>query len=342
MSEITRKVYRILPGSMKSLKISEETISPPQAGEVRIRVKAIGLNFADVFSVWKLYSAIPKGAFIPGLEYAGEVESIGTGVEDLSVGDRVMGISRFGAYASHLNIDTRYVIKLPSSWSYAEGASYLVQALTAYYALIELGGLKAGMNVLVHSAAGGVGTYANRIAKKLGAYTIGTVGNAQKVDYCNHEGYDEVMVRDNASFGEQLDKQLGDRPLNLILECIGGPVLKAGYKKLAEQGRMVVYGSAYYASDRDKPRFLDLFLKYRKRPMIDPQQMIQYNKGILGFNLIYLYEQVELMHQLLGDLEQMELASPTVGETFNFEQLPDALRLFRTGKTIGKVVVTID
>lgn len=76
--------------------------------------------------------------------------------------------------------------------------------------------------------------------------------------------------------------------------------------------------------------------------MIDPQQMIQYNKGILGFNLIYLYEQVELMHQLLGDLERMDLASPTVGETFNFEQLPDALRLFRTGKTIGKVVVTID
>ena len=341
MTSIKRKVYRINPGSMKSLKITEESLDGPAKGEVRVAVKAIGLNFADVFSVWKLYSAIPKGAFIPGLEYAGEVDSVGEGVTALKSGDRVMGICRFGAYSSHLNIDARYLINLPADWSYEEGASYLVQSLTAYYALMDLGGLKENKTVLVHSAAGGVGTYANRIAKKMGAYTIGTVGNASKVDYCKKEGYDEVIVRDNKNFGPQLEQVLGDRPLDLILECIGGPVLKAGYVSLAEQGRMVVYGSAYYASDRDKPRFIDLFLKYTRRPMIDPQQMIQLNKGVLGFNLIYLYERVELMHQLLGELSTLNLDKPTVGEIFTFENLPDALRLFRTGKTIGKVVVTI-
>jgi NADPH:quinone reductase-like Zn-dependent oxidoreductase len=341
MSSINRKVYRINPGSMKSLKITEELIDGPGAGEVRVQIKAIGLNFADVFSVWKLYSAIPKGAFIPGLEYAGVVESVGEGVTNFKPGDRVMGICRFGAYSSYLNIDKRYLVSLPEDWTFSEGAAYLVQSLTAYYALLDLGGLKENMNVLIHSAAGGVGTYANRIAKKHGAYTIGTVGRESKVAYCKNEGYDEVIVRDNKNFGEQLKGVMKDKPLNLILECIGGPVLKDGYTALAEQGRMVVYGSAYYASDRDKPRFIDLLLKYKRRPMIDPQQMIQLNKGVLGFNLIYLYERVELMHSLLGELAKLDLDKPTVGEEFTFENLADALRLFRTGKTIGKVVVTV-
>lgn len=341
MTSISREVYRINPGSMKSLRITKETLEEPGQGEVRVSVKAIGLNFADVFSVWKLYSAIPKGAFIPGLEYSGIIESVGTGTSKFKPGDRVMGICRFGAYSSHLNIDERYLVALADTWTYSEGAAYLVQSLTAYYALLDLGGLKEGMNVLVHSAAGGVGTYANRIAKKFGAHTIGTVGSESKVEYCKKEGYDQVIVRDNKNFGPQLKDALGDRPLNLILECIGGPVLKDGYQSLAEQGRMVVYGSAYYASDRDKPRFIDLFLKYKRRPMIDPQQMIQYNKGVLGFNLIYLYERADLMHKLLEELAVLELEKPTVGETFSFDKLPDALRLFRTGKTIGKVVVTV-
>lgn len=341
MSTLKRKVYRINPGSMKSLKITEETLDKPSSKEVLVSIKSIGLNFADVFSVWKLYSAIPKGAFIPGLEYSGVIEEVGADVEGLKVGDKVMGITRFGAYSTKLTIDSRYVIPLPDGWTYEEGASYPVQSLTAYYALLDLGALKENMTVLIHSAAGGVGTYANRIAKKYGAYTIGSVGSEEKIAYCKKEGYDEVIVRDNKKFGAQLKRTLDGRPLNLILECIGGPVLRDGYNALSEQGRMVVYGSAHYASDRDKPRIWELLLKYKRRPMIDPQQMIQLNKGVLGFNLIYLYERVELMHELLGELKKLDLDKPTVGARFEFDDLPSALRLFRTGKTIGKVVVNV-
>jgi len=107
---------------------------------------------------------------------------------------------------------------LPEGWSFEEGAAYPVQALTAYYALVKLGDLQKGMTVLIHSAAGGVGTFANRIAKKYGAYTIGTVSRAEKVAYCKEEGYDKVIVRAK-NFGEQLDEALEGRPLRLIMEA---------------------------------------------------------------------------------------------------------------------------
>jgi NADPH:quinone reductase-like Zn-dependent oxidoreductase len=129
-----------------------------------------------------------------------------------------MGVTKFGGYVSHINLDQRYVIPLPDSWSYEEGAGFLVQGLTAYYALTTLGNLQPGMTVLIHSAAGGVGILANRICKKFGAYTIGTVGSKSKADFLLHdEKYDAVIVRDNA-FYDKLQQTLANRPLNLILE----------------------------------------------------------------------------------------------------------------------------
>ena len=109
----------------------EEEIPSLGEQEVCIAIRSIGLNFADVFAIWGLYKATPKEAFIPGLEYAGEVVAVGAEVKDRQVGDKIMGVTRFGAYASHLNIDHRYVIPLPAGWSFEEGAGYLVQVLTA-------------------------------------------------------------------------------------------------------------------------------------------------------------------------------------------------------------------
>ena len=336
-----RSVYSLKAGSMKNLVKKEETLLEPQGREAKIELKAIGLNFADVFAIWGLYSATPKGEFVPGLEFSGIVQAVGPDCSSLEVGDRVMGISRFGAYCTHMNQDERYLIKLKADWSFETGAAYLVQVLTAYYALFELGNLQKGANVLIHSAAGGVGILANRIAKTQGAYTLGTVGSPNKVDFCYKEGYDKVIQRNPKSFEKDLDAALGDRPLDLVMECIGGEIMKIGYKRLSPQGRTIIYGSAHYAQDRDKPSLLSLLAKYRKRPKIDPQQMIQLNKGILGFNLIYLYDRVELMHELLQKIEKLNIEAPVVGQTFAFEDLKEALKKFRSGSTIGKVVVTL-
>src|SRR4051812_9483116 len=162
-----RQVYRMQKaGSIRNLKRVTENIDEPKADEVCVRVKAIGLNFADIFAMQGLYSATPPGSFIPGLEFSGEVIAIGQGVTDWKPDDKVMGATKFGGYVSHINIHHRYIVPLPTGWTIEQGAGFLVQGLTAYYALTALGNLTKGMTVLIHSAAGGVGILANRICKK--------------------------------------------------------------------------------------------------------------------------------------------------------------------------------
>jgi len=322
---IQRDVYNLKAGNIDRLKISSEKLSLPSSDEVQIN----------------LYSATPDGSFIPGLEYAGEVLAVGQHVTSYQIGDRVMGVTRFGAYATHLNIDHRYLVALPKSWSYSEGAGYLVQVLTAYYGLSNLGALRAGHNVLIHSAAGGVGIWANRICKSIGAKTIGTVGSANKLELLEKEGYQSGIVRNTKTFKKDLINALNGAPLDLIMECIGGKIMKIGFELLGPMGRQIVYGSAHYGGSGSRPNYFKLIPKYLMRPKLDPQNMIKQNKGVLAFNLIYLFDNVSVMDELLKELQPLQLGKPIIGHTFQFHQLPEAIRLFQGGSTMGKVVVEV-
>ncbi|MCB9282790.1 MAG: zinc-binding dehydrogenase [Lewinellaceae bacterium] len=335
-----RTSYFLRAGNINNLQSIDQDLPDPGEQEVTVAVKTIGLNYADIFAITGLYSATPKEAFVPGLEYAGEILKVGSGVTRWKPGDQVMGVTRFGAYTTHLNIDQRYVTPIPAGWSLDQGASYLVQVLTAYYALFNLGNLQKGQNVLIHSAAGGVGILANRIARKAGAFTIGTVGSPAKVDFCKKEGYDRVIVR-GADFKEKLVEALDGRPLHLVLDPIGGKVLKTGYELLAPMGRLVVYGSARYGFTGNRPPLLSLIWKFLTRPKLDPQAMTSENKSVMAFNLIYLFDNADIMHQILADLERMELKPPHVGHTYRFEELPEAIRFFQKGENVGKIVVRV-
>ncbi|RAU81831.1 synaptic vesicle VAT-1 family membrane protein [Pontibacter arcticus] len=339
---IERQVYRMpKAGSINDLKLQTEELPQPGPDEVCVRVKAIGLNFADIFAMQGLYSATPAGSFIPGLEFSGEVLAVGSEVESHKPGDRIMGVTKFGGYVSHINLPQRYIIPLPDAWSFEEGAGFLVQGLTAYYALTELGNLQQNSTVLIHSAAGGVGILANRICKQYGAFTIGTVGNAAKVDFLLHdEKYDAVLVRDS-NFKSNLKAILGERPLQLIMECIGGKILKQGWETMAPMGRMVVYGSASFSSHSAKPNYPRLVWQFLRRPKIDPLRLPTENKSLMGFNLIYLYEQTDMMHQFLAELQALALKPQHIGHVFSFDQMHEAIHLFQRGKTIGKVVVNV-
>lgn len=333
--------YELTAGSLANLRLADKPLPPPAPGEVSVAVKAIGLNFADVFAIWGLYSATPEGTFTPGLEYAGYVTAIGENVEGITAGDAVMGVTRFGAYTTALNIDRRYVLPMPEGWTMAEGAGYLVQALTAYYGLVNLGQLQAGQTVLIHSAGGGVGTFAGRIARQLGAYTIGTIGHANKVDYLQREGYDDWIVRNKRTFRADLQRALDERELNLIMECIGGKIFSVGFEALAPMGRSIVYGAARYGSVGNRPNYPRLLWQYLTRPKIDPQNLPEVNKSVMGFNLIWLYERAELMHDILKELTLLDVGKPIIGHRFPFAELPAAVRTFQGGKTVGKVVVEV-
>jgi alcohol dehydrogenase len=336
-----RKVYRMnKAGSINSLKLIEENLQEPNENEVTVEVKAIGLNFADLFAIQGLYSATPKGSFVPGLEYSGIVSNAGSKVKEFKVGDKVMGAIRFGAYATHLNIDYRYILKLPENWSFEEGASFIVQSLTAYYSLVELGNIKANDIVLIHSAAGGVGIYANRIAKKFNAYTLGTIGSESKRNFLINEGYDEVIVREN-NFKEQLRKALGERKLNLVLESIGGKVFEESFKALAPSGRIIIYGGAHFMTQSSRPNYLKVFYKYLTRPKIDPLSLSNINKSVMGFNLIYLWDRPDELNNMAIEILRMNLKKPHIGKVFTFDKLIDALKYFQIGRSIGKVVVKV-
>ena len=326
-------------GSIKNLKLISEILEAPQEDQVQVEVKAIGLNFADIFAMYGLYSATPSGSFVPGLEYSGQVCSVGHKVTQWKVGDRVMGVTRFGGYASHINIREKYLTRLAEDWSFEQGAAYLVQAMTAYYALINLGNLQKGDAVLIHSAAGGVGLLANKIAKAYDAYTIGAVGSSSKLGLLKEQGYDQAIVR-SGNFKSDLIKSLNNRELKVVLECIGGRFFKESYELMAKQGRLVTYGSARYGQTSARPNYLKLIWKYLTRVKIDAQKMIEENKSIMGFNLIWLYEQSDLMVEVLEGLAQLDIGKPHVGHKFTFDQMHDAISLFQSGKTVGKVVVT--
>ena len=334
-----RRVYRISKaGNIKRLRLREESIDDPEENQVQVEVKAIGLNFADIFAIKGLYSASPKGSFIPGLEFCGTITMAGTRVMGLKPGDHVMGVTRFGGYATKVNIEEDYISPLPDQWSFEQGAAFLVQALTAYYGLYYLGDLQENQTVLIHSAAGGVGLLANRMAKRKGAYTIGTIGNKQKIALLKEEGFDDFIVRDK-NFKVKLEECLKGRELNIVMECIGGKVFQAGFEMLAPQGRIVNYGAAQYGDTGNSPGWLRLLWLYLNRPKIDPQAMTNRNVGILGFNLIWLYDKKDQARRLMEELAMMSLPPPIVGHQFGFNTLPEALYLFQSGQTTGKVII---
>jgi alcohol dehydrogenase len=334
-----RKAYRTKKaGSLNNLSLIEEELPEPPEYEVTVEVKAIGLNFADLFAIQGLYSATPKGSFIPGLEYAGTIIKKGASVGNFELNEDVMGVIKFGAYTTHLNIDQHYLQKLPAEWTYGEGAAFLVHSLTAYYALVELGNIKENYTVLVHSAAGGVGIYANRIAKKYNAYTIGTVGSSSKIDFLKKEGYDDVMVRDD-QFKEKLIKGLGEKELNIVLESIGGKIFKDSFDLLSPTGRIIIYGAAQFMSKSSRPNYPKILFNYLTRPKVDPLSLSDTNRSVMGFNLIYLWDKPDYMKKILEIIKSYNLQKPYIGEIFSFDELPAALKHFQSGRTIGKVVI---
>jgi NADPH:quinone reductase-like Zn-dependent oxidoreductase len=354
----TRDVWRIRrAGSLDRLVRQTEMLTAPGTGEAQVLVRAVGLNFADVFACLGLYSATPQGAFIPGLEFAGTVEALGPPASSLPpgtvseqvlrVGDRVIGLTRFGAYATAVNLDVRYVWPIPQGWGFAQAAAFPVQALTAWYGLVELGALRRGAAVLVHSAAGGVGLNALTMLKAFEARVIATVGRPAKRDFLlEHAGLppDQIIVRDRRRFAPQLDRALAGLGLDgfdVVLDPIAGPFFRPAYARLRPQGRLILYGAADFMPKRGRPQYLRLALEWLRRPRLDPLGMIANNRSVMAFNLIWLWDQANRLPRAYHELCQLVQRPPFVGRRFSFADAPSALRYLQSGESIGKVVLEV-
>lgn len=342
-----RHVWKVQrAGSLDRLAPERECLQPPGPRQARVRVAAVGLNFADIFACLGLYSATPKGAFIPGLEFAGTIDAVGPDAGAWREGDRVIGLTRFGAYATSVTVDARYLHPLPPGWSAADGAAFPVQALTAWYAIDELGACRPGDAVLVHSAAGGVGLNALALLRARRARVIATIGHEAKRAVLTAQGLmpPQIIVRDRARFGEQLDHALAANGLDgfhLVLDAVAGPFFAPAYRRLRPAGRLVIYGSADLTPAASRPNWLRLGLQYLRRPRIDPLEMISHNRSVMGFNLIWLWDHVERLSAAYEILARDLIAPPLIGRRFPFEQAPAALRYLQSGQSVGKVVLEV-
>jgi len=337
-------------GSLDRLRLQEEPLPPPGPGEARIRVEAIGLNFADIFACQGLYSATPSGSFVPGLECAGVIEAIGDRAQslcDLRPGDRVIALTRFGAYATALNVGIQYLHRIPSGWTSEQAAAWAVQGLTAWYGLVSLGAVNRNEVVLVQSAAGGVGLLALDIVEALGARPVAVVGQEDKRDFlAGQRGIapSSVIVRHPKSFAAQIDAAtaaLGADGLDCVLDAVLGPTFRPAFERLRPEGRYVLYGAADFMSHASRPNYLTLGWRYLRRPRLDPLAMISSNRSLMAFNLIWLWERAERLPEGYAALERLLPRPPHVGARFPFDRALEAMRLLQGGQTIGKVVLIV-
>jgi NADPH:quinone reductase-like Zn-dependent oxidoreductase len=333
-------------GPPEAMRVEEKMTPTPVVGEILVRVRAAGINYADILARIGLYQDAPRLPFVPGYEVSGVVEALGPGVAGgFKVGDRVMAFTRFGGYASHAVARDAHVRKLPAAWSFEEGAAFPVAALTSWHALMNLGALKPYERVLIHAAAGGVGSFAVQIARHVGAKVYGIAGGAEKCKWLREHGVDEAIDHTATPWAEEVERLTGGKGVHLVLDANGGASYVQSYRLLAPGGRLIMYGIADVTPAGGRKRSVIRALGTLARmPKFSAVKLMTENRGVLGFNLLPLGADLALMEHSFGGLTQLVDAGhlrPEVGATFPLERAADAHELISSRKSHGKVLLTI-
>jgi NADPH:quinone reductase-like Zn-dependent oxidoreductase len=316
------------------------------AGEVRIAVRAAGLNFADTMARVGLYPAAPKPPCVLGYEVAGEVETIGEGVSGLTVGQRVMAGTKFGGQAELAVAQARDVMPMPEHLSFEEGAAFCVNYGTAYAALMIMGGLREGNRVLIHAAAGGVGIAATQVARIAGAEIFGTA-SAAKHEAIKAQGVDHPIDYRTQDFKAEIRRLTNGEGVDVILDPMGPTSFRKDYRILRPGGRLIMCGlsEAMNENGRDMRATLRSLLRMptSTMPWWNAGRLLNQNRGVFGLNLLSWWRREGGMDRitapLLSDLNSKQLM-PVVARSYPFEQAGDAHRYLAERRNIGKVVLT--
>jgi NADPH:quinone reductase-like Zn-dependent oxidoreductase len=331
-------------GPPQVLKIQERPDPQPGRGEVRIAVKAAGINFADLLARLGLYADAPKPPCVVGYEVAGTVESVGDGVQGLEVGSRVMAPTKFGGYAELAVSNASDVVALPDGWSFEEGAAVPVVYATAYAGIVRYGALRAGERVLVQAAAGGVGIAATQIAKRYGAEVFGTA-SASKHEAVRGFGVDHTIDYRSTDFAKEVRRITGEeRPLDLVIDGIGGASFKKGFGLLRPGGRLVMIGASA-VMDGERRNLARAARTVLRMPRFNPLKMMSDSRAAIGVNMLRIWQDKGSMMEDYGgpltELMQDGTIKPVVAEAFPLERGADAHRFMAERKNVGKVVLTV-
>ena len=335
-----RQIVITRSGGIDVLKIEEQPDPRPAAGEALIRVRASGINFADILARQGLYPDAPKLPAVVGYEVAGTVEAVGPQTDTSLVGKTVLALTRFGGYADVVKVPVSQVFEKPDALSFEEAAAIPVNYLTAYGLLVVMGGLRKGEAVLIQNAGGGVGLAALDLAREIGATTYGTASPG-KHEFLNGRGLDHAIDYRNQDWLAELMRLTDGRGVELALDPIGGKSWKQSYKALRSTGRLGVFGVSVGSSEGLAGK-LGMLKAAAQMPWFHPLALMGRNKGVFGLNLGHLWHEnakiAEWMQVILDGVGK-GWARPYVDKAFSFEQAGEAHAYIEARRNIGKVVL---
>jgi NADPH:quinone reductase-like Zn-dependent oxidoreductase len=330
-------------GPPEVLQLREVPTPQPGAGEILVRTKAIGLNFAELVQRMGYYPETPRPPFIPGLEMCGVVDKVGKGVTGLARGDRVMGFMKRGSYAEYVALPSERVVRLPKKVSFEHGAALGVAYFTAYHGLITLANIQKGEKLLQHAAAGGVGTAAIQLAKLRGAQVYATASSAQKLEIARTQGADCVINYREEDFSDVVRRETGGYGVDVVMDSVGGKTFRTSWNLLAPMGRYILYGFAGVVNRRGIGK-LTALKEFASVPLIYPPTLLQRNVGLHCFNLFFLTHKVEYLTRVAQSILKLYLEKkihPVIGKTFSFQEIAEAHAYLQSRQSYGKVVVLV-
>ena len=339
-----KAVYLVKKGkASKAFEIRETDIPTLLDHEVLIKVEGFGLNFADVLARLGLYPDAPKMPSILGYDVVGRIESLGKDVEGLEIGDRVTAMTRFGGYAEYAKTDHRGVAKIPEDLDACIGTALPVQGGTAYYMAEEMVNIFPGDRVLVHAAAGGVGSLLCQMCKKKGAYVYGTAGSGEKLKYLESIGVDHpIGYRDSDFFKaiQQNERDSGSPGLDVVFDPIGGSSFKKGMKLLSSGGRMVIFGVSALTNAKN---ILQKLKVASGLGIHSPISFLSSSKSVIGVNMLRIADnKPDVLKRVLQGTVKMadnEIIKPMKGGVFFVDELAQAHEALEKRKTMGKLMI---
>lgn len=316
-------------GGAEVLRLSEVATPEPRADEVRVRVRTIGINFAEILSRRGLYGWAPRLPYILGMEAFGEIDAVGSAVTSHRVGTPVLVGTKFGAYAEFICVPAERALPVPRGFTPAQSAAYPVNYLTAWIGLFEMARLRASDTLLVTSAAGGVGSAAVQLGSRLGCRVV-AVASSGKQDFLRSLGASVALT-----YEDELPAA------NVVLEMTGGDAYRKAVRTIAPMGRIVMAGASDAFPRTRNP--LARLAALRNLPRTNIFDMLRRSYGVMSFHVGWLLESnavLQSFRDLVAFTERHGI-TPVVSDEVPFERLPDAHRILEERRNRGKVVVTV-
>lgn len=334
-----KAIYIIGHGNADEAFEIRETPKPvPKPGEVLVKVEGFGLNFADVMARKGMYQDAPPLPSLVGYDVCGTVERVGTNVTNLVEGDRVTALTRFGGYAEYAITDARAAAKISDKPNVAEATSLTTQYCTAYYCAAEMVNLFEGDKVLIHSAAGGVGSALMQYAKYKGCEIFATTGSENKVQLLKDAGAHHVINTAKDDFDEVIEDLTKGDGVDVIFDAVGASFIRKGIGVLAAGGRIVCYGAA------DMTDAGNIFSKLGKAlqfGIYHPAQFMMTSKSLVAVNMLRIADHKPMvLKRCLENVVRLYdegVFKPSAGKIFKAEEIAQAHKFLESRQSTGKV-----